>query len=156
METLQTDELILTAAAEFSFFLTDGLINGICIKSKEHKEMLPEVMFQILQAVGLRRVKAEFIACPTCGRTSYDVEGTLKTLSKRLSHLKHLKIGVMGCIVNGPGEMADADYGYVGAGMKKVNLYKGKQLVMKGIDESIAPDELIKLIKEHGDWVEEA
>ena len=147
------DTLTLVASAEFAFFLTDGLINGICIDAPHHPSV-SDLMFALWQAMGLRRVKAEFIACPTCGRTSYDVEGTLKKLSERLSHLKHLKIGVMGCIVNGPGEMADADYGYVGSGMQKVNLYKGKNLVHKNIDESIALDELIQLIKENGDWEE--
>jgi (E)-4-hydroxy-3-methylbut-2-enyl-diphosphate synthase len=149
------EELTVKAAAEFSYFLTDGLINGICIQADDHKEMLTELMFQILQAMGLRRVKAEFIACPTCGRTSYDVEGTLGKISEKLSHLKHLKIGVMGCIVNGPGEMADADYGYVGSGPGKVNLYKGRSLISKNIDEDLALEELIGIIKQNGDWVDE-
>jgi (E)-4-hydroxy-3-methylbut-2-enyl-diphosphate synthase len=148
------EELTVRAAAEFSYFLTDGLINGICIQADEHKEMLAELMFSILQAMGLRRMKAEFIACPTCGRTSYDVEGTLKKISEKLSHLKHLKIGVMGCIVNGPGEMADADYGYVGSGPGKVNLYKGKTLISKNLVEATALDILIALIKDNGDWEE--
>lgn len=149
------EDLQVKASAEFAYFLADGLINGICIQADEHQEMLAELMFQILQAMGLRRVKAEFIACPTCGRTSYNVEGTLQKISERLSHLKHLKIGVMGCIVNGPGEMADADYGYVGSAVGKVNLYKGKQLVRRSIDEATALDEMVQLIKENGDWKEE-
>jgi len=148
------DELLVSAAAEFAFFLTDGLVNGIGLSSIDYSPQIPELMFSILQALGLRRVKAEFIACPTCGRTSYDVEGTLKAISDKLSHLKHLKIAVMGCIVNGPGEMADADYGYVGSGKNKVNLYKGKTLVSKNIDESSALDKLIAIIKDNGDWIE--
>jgi (E)-4-hydroxy-3-methylbut-2-enyl-diphosphate synthase len=148
------DQLRVLASAEFAFFLTDGLLGGICIDAAEHAEHLPALMFSILQAIGLRRIKAEFIACPTCGRTSYDVEGTLHEITLRLSHLKHLKIGVMGCIVNGPGEMADADYGYVGSAPKKINLYKGKTLVSKNIPESVALEELIKIIKENGDWME--
>jgi (E)-4-hydroxy-3-methylbut-2-enyl-diphosphate synthase len=148
------DELLVSASAEFAFFLTDGLVNGICIHAENFKDLLPGLMFSILQAMGLRRIKAEFIACPTCGRTSYDVEGTLKAISVKLSHLKHLKIAVMGCIVNGPGEMADADYGYVGSSANKVNLYKGKTLVSKNIDESSALNELISIIKENGDWRE--
>jgi (E)-4-hydroxy-3-methylbut-2-enyl-diphosphate synthase len=148
------DDLIVSTAAEFAFFLTDGLVNGIGINSQKYTDRLPELMFSILQAMGLRRVKAEFIACPTCGRTSYNVEGTLKLISEKLSHLKHLKIAVMGCIVNGPGEMADADYGYVGSAAGKVNLYKGKNLVRKNIDQSVALDELVSLIKENGDWVD--
>ena len=149
-----SDDLLLRASAEFSYFLTDGLAEGICIDTDGDKNILPGLMFGILQALGLRRIKAEFIACPTCGRTSYDVEGTLKKLSQKLSHLKHLKIGVMGCIVNGPGEMADADYGYVGAAAGKINLYRKKQVVLKNIDESQALDKLILLIKEDGKWTE--
>jgi len=149
-----SSDLLLRASAEFSYFLTDGLAEGICVDTNGDKNLLPEMMFSLLQALGLRRIKAEFIACPTCGRTSYDVEGTLKKLSQKLSHLKHLKIGVMGCIVNGPGEMADADYGYVGAAAGKINLYRKKQVVLKNIDESQALDQLISLIKEDGRWTE--
>ena len=153
-EDVSIEQLLVRASAEFAFFLTDGLLNGICIDAPQHQPHLSELMFTILQAMGLRRVKAEFIACPTCSRTLYSVEGVLGKISARLSHLKHLKIGVMGCIVNGPGEMSDADYGYVGSGNKKVNLYKGKTLVQKNIDEAVALDELIRIIKENGDWVE--
>ncbi|MEI6854014.1 MAG: (E)-4-hydroxy-3-methylbut-2-enyl-diphosphate synthase, partial [Bacteroidota bacterium] len=91
------EKLIVMASAELAFFLTDGLLNGICLDAPLHQDKLPEIMFSILQALGLRRVKADFIACPTCGRTSYNVEGTLKNISDKLSHLKHLKIAVMGC-----------------------------------------------------------
>jgi len=150
----RSDEILLQASAEFSYFLIDGLAEGVCIDTDGDKIFLPGLMFGILQALGLRRIKAEFIACPTCGRTSYDVEGTLKKLSQKLSHLKHLKIGVMGCIVNGPGEMADADYGYVGAADGKINLYRKKQVVLKNIDESQALGQLISLIKEDGNWTE--
>jgi len=149
------ENLILQSSAEFAYFLTDGLIDGICIDTHHDKSLLPELMFSILQALGLRRVKAEFIACPTCGRTSYDVEGTLKKLTQALSHLKHLKIGVMGCVVNGPGEMADADYGYVGSSPGKINLYRKKQVVLRNIDECDALNELIRLIREDGCWEDE-
>ena len=149
------NEIQVAASAEYAFFLIDGMLNGICIDTIHHQTQTTKLMFSILQAMGLRRFKAEFIACPTCGRTSYDVEGTLEKISLKLSHLKNLKIGVMGCIVNGPGEMADADYGYVGSQPNKINLYKGKKLIRKNIDEAIALEELIKLIKENGDWKDE-
>ncbi|HNW91141.1 MAG TPA: (E)-4-hydroxy-3-methylbut-2-enyl-diphosphate synthase [Bacteroidales bacterium] len=147
-------DLLLQAPAELACFLADGLADGICIDTGADKSSLPTLMFGILQTMGLRQSKAEFIACPTCGRTSYDVEGTLNILTQKLSHLKHLKIGVMGCIVNGPGEMADADYGYVGASAGKINLYRKKQVVLKNIDESEALDELIRLMKADGNWTE--
>lgn len=149
---ITNEELLIRASAETGYFLCDGLGDGICIESVESNVSLNDVMSEILQAAGLKRYKAEFIACPTCGRTSYNVENTLEKISKALSHLSHLKIGVMGCIVNGPGEMADADYGYVGAAPGKISLYKGKNPVLKNIDESRALEELIKLIKENGDW----
>ncbi|MEI6123041.1 MAG: (E)-4-hydroxy-3-methylbut-2-enyl-diphosphate synthase [Bacteroidota bacterium] len=149
------NKLTLLASAEFAYFLTDGLLNGICIDANNHtKQQLPALMFSVLQAMGLRRFKAEFIACPTCGRTAFNVEETLKKLTQSLSHLKQLKIGVMGCIVNGPGEMADADYGYVGSSAGKINLYKGKTLMAKNIAESNALHELIQIIKANNDWQE--
>lgn len=147
------EELMVTAGAEFSFLLVDGFVNGIMLSDDHELLNEDELMFSILQSVGLRRTRAEFIACPTCGRTLYNVEETLKKVSKALGGQKHLKIGVMGCVVNGPGEMADADYGYVGAGNGKVNLYKGQQLVLKGIAESEALEQLILLIKENNDWI---
>ena len=112
------------------------------------------VAYNILQAVGVRISKAEFIACPSCGRTQYNIQGALEKIRGRTQHLKGVKIAVMGCIVNGPGEMADAHYGYVGAGMGKITLYKGKTPVRKNIDESLAVDALVDLIRESGDWAE--
>ncbi|MDP4188999.1 MAG: flavodoxin-dependent (E)-4-hydroxy-3-methylbut-2-enyl-diphosphate synthase, partial [Bacteroidota bacterium] len=90
--------------------------------------------------------------CPSCGRTHFDLQTATAKIRERTSHLKHLKIGIIGCIVNGPGEMADADYGYVGAGFGKINLYKGKEVMKKNIPEADAVDELIALIKANGDW----
>ena len=148
------EDLMVTAGAEFSFLLIDGLINGIMLSNNRDLLNENELMFSILQSVGLRRTHAEFIACPTCGRTLYNVEAALKKVSEALASQKHLKIGVMGCVVNGPGEMADANYGYVGAGNGKVNLYKGQQLISKGIKEEEALEKLILLIKENGDWIE--
>ena len=110
--------------------------------------------FGILQATRTRISKTEYISCPSCGRTLFDLQETTNKIRQRTEHLKGVKIGIMGCIVNGPGEMADADYGYVGTGVGKITLYKGKTVVQKNIDEKDAVDALINLIREHGDWVE--
>jgi len=98
--------------------------------------------------------KTEYIACPSCGRTLFDISSTLSLIREETSHLKHLKIAVMGCIVNGPGEMADADYGYVGSGIGKVSLYRGKDPIKKHIPEKDALSELVSLIREDGKWIE--
>ena len=110
--------------------------------------------FGILQASRVRITKTEFISCPSCGRTLFDLQTTTKKIRQHTSHLKGLKIGVMGCIVNGPGEMADADYGYVGAGKGRVTLYKEKQVVRKNVPESEAVEALVALIKENNDWID--
>ena len=107
-----------------------------------------------LQAARVRTSQTEYIACPSCGRTLYDIEGALAEIKARTSHLKALKIGVMGCIVNGPGEMADADYGYVGAAAGRITLYKGREVVARNIPQEEALDALIALIKANGDWHE--
>jgi (E)-4-hydroxy-3-methylbut-2-enyl-diphosphate synthase len=106
----------------------------------------------ILQASRARFSKAEFIACPSCGRTQFKIQDTLKLIRERTGHLKKLTIAVMGCIVNGPGEMADADYGYVGSGHGKVTLYKGREAIQKNIAEKDAVEALVELIKLNGDW----
>ena len=111
-------------------------------------------MFGILQATRQRISKTEYISCPGCGRTLFDLQQTISRVKAATSHLKGLKIGIMGCIVNGPGEMADADYGYVGAARGKISLYKGKTCIEKNIPEENAVDKLIELIKENGDWKE--
>ena len=110
--------------------------------------------FGILQATRTRISKTEYISCPSCGRTLFDLQETTAKIRARTDHLKGVKIGIMGCIVNGPGEMADADYGYVGTGPGKITLYKGREVVKRNIDEAEAVDQLIGLIREHGDWVE--
>jgi (E)-4-hydroxy-3-methylbut-2-enyl-diphosphate synthase len=112
------------------------------------------IAFGILQAGRVRTSKTEYISCPGCGRTLYDLQSTIARIKAATSHLKGLKIGIMGCIVNGPGEMADADYGYVGAGRGKVSLYKRKECIQKNIPEEEAVDKLIQLIKDNGDYVE--
>jgi (E)-4-hydroxy-3-methylbut-2-enyl-diphosphate synthase len=113
-----------------------------------------QTTFGILQASRVRMSKTEYISCPGCGRTLFDIQTAVKRIREKTSHLKNLKIGIMGCIVNGPGEMADADYGYVGAGVGKISLYKNKKLVKKNIPENDAIKELINLIKKNGDWKE--
>ena len=117
-------------------------------------ERIDALSLAILQAARVRISKAEYIACPSCGRTLYDIEGTLTAIRARTSHLKNLKIGVMGCIVNGPGEMADADYGYVGAAPGRITLYKGRTVVERNIPQEEALDRLVELIRDNGDWVE--
>ena len=149
------EDLQIKAAIDFSSLLVDGLCDGICIENSFFDGgQLKDIMLAILQATGVRITKTEYIACPSCGRTQFKIQDGLKDIRKRTSHLKGLKIAVMGCIVNGPGEMADAHYGYVGAGNGKINLYKGKEVIEKNIDEALAVDALINLIKQNGDWKE--
>ena len=120
----------------------------------DSKEMVAATALGVLQAARLRMSKTEFISCPSCGRTLFDLQSTLKEVKKATGHLKGLKIGVMGCIVNGPGEMADADYGYVGAGPGRVSLYRNKELVVKNIPAETALTELISIIKSDGNWTD--
>ncbi len=149
------EDLQIKAAIDFSSLLVDGLCDGICIENSYFdNDQLKDIMLAILQATGVRITKTEYIACPSCGRTQFKIQDGLKEIRNKTSHLKGLKIAVMGCIVNGPGEMADAHYGYVGAGNGKINLYKGKEVIEKNIDEALAVDALIHLIKQNGDWKE--
>lgn len=134
--------------------LAMGIGDTIRVSLTEDPEKEIPVAQSILQSTGDRIYKAEFISCPSCGRTKYDIQGALKKVKEACSHLIGVKIGVMGCIVNGPGEMADAHYGYVGAGEGKINLYRSKNLVYQNIDESIALEKLIEMIKQDGKWVE--
>lgn len=139
----------IKAAADNGIFFIDGLANGLWLSNFSDTPInkISETAFTILQAARARYTRTEYIACPSCGRTLYNIEKGLAEVKKVTSHLSGLKIAVMGCIVNGPGEMADADYGYVGAGAGKVNLYKGKMLVKRGVDEADAPAELLKMIE---------
>ena len=134
--------------------LQDGIGDTIRVSLTESPENELPLAYDILQACGLRYNKAEFISCPSCGRTQYNIEEFLDVIKQKTSHLKGLKIGVMGCIVNGPGEMADADYGFVGSGKGKITLYKGKNPVYRNLDEKNAVNMLIQLIKDSGDWSE--
>jgi (E)-4-hydroxy-3-methylbut-2-enyl-diphosphate synthase len=160
---LSPDEFRLSAATDCGALLLDGMGDGIMIfdrtsprdmDSNSGSKFINSTAFGILQATRTRISKTEYISCPSCGRTLFDLQETTNKIRQRTEHLKGVKIGIMGCIVNGPGEMADADYGYVGTGPGKITLYKGKEVVKKNIDEKDAVDALVGLIREHGDWVE--
>ena len=149
------EEVAVRAAADMGSLLLDGLADGVWVDAPQiTAEQCHEIELMILQAARCRFSHTEYIACPSCGRTLYDIEGTLAAIKARTSHLKGLKIGVMGCIVNGPGEMADADYGYVGAAAGRITLYKGSTVVERNIPQEEALDHLIELIKANGDWQE--
>ncbi len=144
------------AAADLGVLFLDGLADGIWVDAPHiTQEQVRDIELMILQAARVRFSHTEYIACPSCGRTLYDIEKTLADIKSRTSHLKNLKIGIMGCIVNGPGEMADADYGYVGAAAGRITLYKGREIVERNIPQEEAIDHLIALIKANGDWQEE-
>ncbi|WP_291858489.1 (E)-4-hydroxy-3-methylbut-2-enyl-diphosphate synthase [Marinilabilia sp.] len=143
----------LEAAADTGLLFLDGFGDGISISgSVQPVSLLLSTSFGILQATRVRFSKTEYISCPGCGRTLFDLQATTADVRKQTGHLKGLKIAVMGCIVNGIGEMADADYGYVGAGPGKISLFRNRELIRKNIPESEAVNELVQLIKEHGDW----
>jgi len=152
------DDLVIRASGELGPVFLDGLGDGIWIVEDSLK-IEPSVMrnlsFSILQSSGMRISKTEFISCPGCGRTLFSLQNVSQKIRAATSHLKGLKIAIMGCIVNGPGEMADSDYGYVGAGPGKISLYRGREMVKQGIPEEEALHEMIELIKVDGKWVEE-
>ncbi|WP_343033907.1 (E)-4-hydroxy-3-methylbut-2-enyl-diphosphate synthase [Fulvivirga kasyanovii] len=163
---LTDDQLQIYAATDMGGLLIDGLGDGVMLGT-EHagegrsKEQMLNLIgnynntgFGILQAARTRMTKTEYISCPSCGRTLFDLQETTAMIRKRTDHLKGVKIGIMGCIVNGPGEMADADYGYVGSGKGKITLYKGQDVVKRGVPSERAVDELIGIIREGGDWIE--
>ena len=154
---LEPETLQLYASTDFGALLLDGLGDGTWLKAQDCGSLavLNSTTFGILQATRTRISRTEYISCPSCGRTLFDLQETTAKIRKRTQHLKGIKIGIMGCIVNGPGEMADADYGYVGVGVGKITLYKGKEVVKKNIASEEAVDALIGLIKDNGDWVEE-
>ncbi|MDE6556832.1 MAG: (E)-4-hydroxy-3-methylbut-2-enyl-diphosphate synthase [Duncaniella sp.] len=143
----------ITAAIEMGSLLLSGYSDGLWIEDKKMtKEQLESLALNVLQATRQRISKTEYISCPGCGRTLYDLQTAIARIKEATGHLTGLKIGIMGCIVNGPGEMADADYGYVGAGVGNVSLYKGKQCMVKNIPTEEALPRLIQLIKDNGDW----
>ena len=170
---LSLDELLLFSSTDFGALLIDGFGDGVwmdyyappLIKTNDHvrhfgqkKEsesgLVNRILFGILQAARTRISKTEYIACPSCGRTLFDLQETTEKIRKQTEHLKGVKIAIMGCIVNGPGEMADADYGYVGSGVDKITLYKGKDIVKRNIPAENAVNSLIDIIKENGNWIE--
>ena len=141
------------AASDMGQLLIDGLADGVWIDAPAlDAEAVKDIELILLQASRLRFSRTEYIACPSCGRTLYDIQSTLAAIKARTSHLKDLKIGVMGCIVNGPGEMADADYGYVGSSPEHITLYRGREVVERNIHQSEALDHLIEIIKADGKW----
>ncbi|MGY6562366.1 MAG: (E)-4-hydroxy-3-methylbut-2-enyl-diphosphate synthase [Luteibaculaceae bacterium] len=149
------DQLQLYASTDLGGLLIDGYSDGIWIEAPEAPlQTINSLSFGILQATRTRISKTEYISCPSCGRTLFDLQETTAKIRARTNHLKGVKIGIMGCIVNGPGEMADADYGYVGTGPGKITLYKEKEVVKKNVPSEQAVEELVNLIKEYGDWVE--
>jgi (E)-4-hydroxy-3-methylbut-2-enyl-diphosphate synthase len=150
-------EFQIHAASDLGGLLIDGLGEGVWLIAENDLPSIRQVnqtSFGILQAARVRISKTEYISCPSCGRTLFDLQETTAKIRKRTDHLKGLKIGIMGCIVNGPGEMADADFGYVGTGIGKITLYKGKEVVKRNVPAEKAVDELIQLIKDNGKWVE--
>ncbi len=166
-EAMPAEDLQLFAATDCGGLLIDGLGDGIFLSTAnanytdketllEYIKTLNNLSFGILQAARTRMSKTEYISCPSCGRTLFDLQETTAMIRKRTDHLKGIKIGIMGCIVNGPGEMADADYGYVGVGKDKIALYRGQNVVKKAVNSLHAVDELIDLIKEDGKWIEVA
>jgi 4-hydroxy-3-methylbut-2-en-1-yl diphosphate synthase len=156
-ETTDLDLFRLYAAADCGSIFLDGWGNGLALEAPHiSPEEIIKTEFGILQAARLRMSKTEFISCPGCGRTLYDLQSTIAEIKAATVHLKGLKVGIMGCIVNGPGEMADADYGYVGAAPGKIDLYKGQECIKKGVPQAQAVEHLIHLIKEGGDWKDPA
>ena len=155
-DNLSDEDFLIKSSSDFAYLLVDGLIDGIWLESEhQHLKKIAEVSFGILQATGARITKTEYIACPSCGRTLFNIQQALQEIKSKTNHLKGLKIAVMGCIVNGPGEMADAHYGYVGTGKGEITLYKQKKIIKKGIPEQEAVDELINMIKTDGKWIDQ-
>jgi len=149
------DHLMLNAATDVGGLLTDGLGDGIWIESSSAApDLLNRTAFGTLQATRTRISKTEYISCPSCGRTLFDLVETTGMIRERTSQLKGVKIGIMGCIVNGPGEMADADYGYVGSGPGQITLYRGREIVKRNIPAADALEELIELIRLDDRWVD--
>jgi len=147
---------LLIASTNIGSLLCDGIGDAILVQGEEAPGQSLRLSYNILQAAGTRIFKTDYVACPSCGRTLFNLQTTTARIKAATVHLKGVKIAIMGCIVNGPGEMADADFGYVGGAPGKVNLYVGKQAVKFNIPEAEAVDRLKDLIREHGKWVEPA
>jgi len=155
-QDLSLEKLQLYAATDMGGLLIDGFGDGVFIAAENcgGDKAINETAFNILQASRTRISKTEYISCPSCGRTLFDLQETTAMIRNRTNHLKGVKIGIMGCIVNGPGEMADADYGYVGSGKGKITLYKGQEVMKRGVPSEKAVDELIEIIRKDGKWLE--
>lgn len=153
---LAADLLQLYSATDIGGLLIDGLGDGVLLRADQNvgRKNVNETAFNILQATRSRISKTEYISCPSCGRTLFDLQETTAKIRSRTYHLKGIKIGIMGCIVNGPGEMADADYGYVGSGPGRITLYRGKEVVKRNVPSAKAVDELIEIIRSDGNWIE--
>ncbi len=152
--SITKDEFQLYSSTDIGSLLLDGFGDGIWLSSDLSYDIITKLSFGILQATRTRISKTEYISCPSCGRTLFDLQKVTSEIRSKTNHLKGVKIGIMGCIVNGPGEMADADYGYVGTGVGQISLYKGYEVVKKNIPADVAVQALIDLIKENGDWVD--
>ncbi len=155
-ENLSEEQFQLHVSTDLGALFLDGMGDGVWINQVNcsSPKNINSTAFGILQATRTRISKTEYISCPSCGRTLFDLQETTAKIRNRTDHLKGVKIGIMGCIVNGPGEMADADYGYVGTGIDKITLYKGREVVERNVNSEKAVDALVDLIKKHGDWVE--
>lgn len=154
--TVEAADIVIKSAAQSGSLFLDGFGDGLWLSANNSPAgFINRLSFGILQACRQRISKTEYISCPSCGRTLFDLQTTTARIRMRTSHLKGVKIAVMGCIVNGPGEMADADYGYVGSGPGKITLYKGKEVMQRNIASEEAVDALIELIRKYGDWIEE-
>jgi (E)-4-hydroxy-3-methylbut-2-enyl-diphosphate synthase len=147
-------EVLLRSSTVVGSLLCDGLGDSVGLTAPLPDEDRGRLLFGILQASGVRITKTEFVSCPSCGRTLFDLQSTTERIRSQTAHLKGVKIAIMGCVVNGPGEMADADFGYVGGSPGRVNLYVGKEVVEKGVPEEEADERLVDLIRRHGKWVE--
>jgi hypothetical protein len=152
-ESDSEEDIVIQAANELGTLLGDGIGDVVEVTSK-NTDLNHEIAFTVLQATRLRMSRADYIACPSCGRTLFDLQTTTARIKSQTDHLIGVKIAIMGCIVNGPGEMADADFGYVGSGPGHINLYVGKECVERSIPQAQADLKLIELIKEHGRWVD--
>lgn len=145
---------LLTASARLGSLLCDGIGDAVLVRGETAPGQSLRLAYNVLQAAGARIFKADYVACPSCGRTLFNLQTTTRRIREATGHLKGVRIAVMGCIVNGPGEMADADFGYVGGAPGKINLYVGRQPVKFNIPEEEAVERLIDLIREHGRWIE--
>jgi (E)-4-hydroxy-3-methylbut-2-enyl-diphosphate synthase len=151
---LTSDIALLRSSVNLGSLISDGIGDAVLIRNEQDPSKAVKLAYTILQAAGCRSFKTDYVACPSCGRTLFNLQSVTARIKERTGHLTGVKIAIMGCIVNGPGEMADADFGYVGGAPGKINLYVGKQPVKFNIPEADAVEQLVELIQEHGKWRE--